>query len=244
MRKKDTVIEKNNEKDNSKSLKECIQLENNDIKKKSQTCVNPSQKNNEQNNIIEKKTEENKNLIEKINGEKKELEKKIEEKKIEEKNNIIQQIFKGFIDIYNTINSIGSIIQPLDNNQNMDMNNIIKQISNDGINNINIVNNIFKTISNNIYYELSKIRHYIMNNLNNNNINKNIMNNVNNDNNKINKKTEYTENQKKREKDRILTLIQSNTEFKPKKIKNLPYSCILRQDIKYQDISCDNLNQK
>ena len=237
IRKIDTVIEKNNEKDNLKLLKECIQLENNNIKKKSQTYVNPSQKNNEQNNEIEKKTEEYKNLIEKLNGEKKEL-----EKKIEEKNNIIQQIFKVFINIYNTINSIRSIFQPSDNNQNMDMNNIIKQISNDGINNINIVNNNFQTISNKIFFELNKIKQYIMNNLNNNNINQNIMNNVNNDNNKINKKIEYTGNQKIGEKDKKLSLLQSKTDIKPKKKK--PYSCVLRQDNNYHDISFDNLNQK
>jgi hypothetical protein len=127
----------------------------------------------------------------------------------------------------------------------MDMNNIIKQISNDGINNINIVNNIFQTISNNIFSELNKIRHYIINNLNNNNINQNIKNNVNNDNNKINKKNKYIGNVKKREKDKILSLlIQSKTDFKPKITKNLPYSCVLRQDRKYQDISFDNLNPK
>ena len=74
----DTEIQKNNEKDNLKPIKENLQLENKDNKKKSQTCVNPSQENNEQNNIIEKKAEEynniiiqKENLIEKINSEKK-----------------------------------------------------------------------------------------------------------------------------------------------------------------------------
>ena len=67
---------------------------------------------------------------------------------------------------------------------------------------------------------------------------------INNDNNKINKKNEYTGNNKKREKDKILALIQSKTDLKPKITKNIPYSCILRQDRKYQDISFDNLNQK
>ena len=241
-----TVLQEDNEKDNLNSIKESLQLENNDNKTKNQTCVISSQKNKEQNNLIEKKTEEYKNiikqkeiLIEKINGEKKEL-----EKKIEEKNNIIQQIFNAFIKINNTINIIGSIYQPSNNNQNIDMNNIINQISNDGINNTNIVNNIFQTISNNIFSELNKIRNYIMNNLNNNNINQNIMNNVNNHNNKINKKNEYTGNEKKREKDKIFSLIQSKTEFKTKTTKNLPYSCVLRQDRKYQDISFDNLNPK
>jgi hypothetical protein len=70
------------------------------------------------------------------------------------------------------------------------------------------------------------------------------MNNVNNDNNKINKKNEHTGNAKKREKGKILSLIQSKTELKPKITKKLPYSCILRQDRKYQDISFDILNPK
>ena len=257
-------LQKSNEKDNLKSIKEDLQLENNDNKTKSKTSVNPSKKNNEQNNIIEKKAEEynniiiqKENLIEKINSEKKELEKKIEEykniikqkenliekingekkeleKKIEEKNNIIQQIFKVLINIYNTINSIGSINHPSNSNQNMDMNNIIKQISNDNINNINIVNNISQNISNNIFSELNKIRYIIQN----------IMNKVNNDNNKLNKKTESLGNQKRGENKQILSLIQSKTDFKPKITKNLPYSCVLRQDKKYQDISFDNLNQK
>jgi hypothetical protein len=70
------------------------------------------------------------------------------------------------------------------------------------------------------------------------------MNNVNNHNNKINKKNEYIGNEKKSEKDKILSLIQSKTELKPKITKNLPYSCILRQDRKIQDISFDNLHPK
>ena len=243
IRKIGTVLQKSNEKDNLKPIKKSLLLENNDNKAKSQTSENPSQKNNEQSNIIEKKSEEYKNIIkqkeniiEKINGEKKEL-----EKKIEEKNNIIHQIINDFINIYNAINSIGSIIQPSDSNQNMDMNNIINQISNDYI---NILNNNFQMISNKIFGELEKIRQYTIHNLNNNNINQNIMNKANNDNNKINKKIECTGNEKKREKEKMLSLIQSKTDVKPKKNKNLPYSCIPRQDKNYQDISFDTLNKK
>ena len=239
----DTIFQKNNDEGKSASIKKETLLENKDnILNSSKTCIN-LQKKFEENNIKEKKIGDNTdimnqkgNVIEENNDKTKQL-----EKKIEEKNNIIHQIINDFINIYNAINSIGSIIQPSDSNQNMDMNNIINQISNDYI---NILNNNFQMISNKIFGELEKIRQYTIHNLNNNNINQNIMNKANNDNNKINKKIECTGNEKKREKEKMLSLIQSKTDVKPKKNKNLPYSCIPRQDKNYQDISFDTLNKK
>ena len=234
----DTIFQKNNDEGKSASIKKETLLENKDnILNSSKTCIN-LQKKFEENNIKEKKIGDNTdimnqkgNVIEENNDKTKQL-----EKKIEEKNNIIQKILNIFFKIYNEINSIGSIILPSDSNQKNDMDSLIKQISIDDINN---VNNITEMISNNIFCEIEKFKQYTNNYLNK--PNQSLMNEVNND---YKYKTEYTKNEKRGEKEKILSLLQSKTEFKQKKPKNLPYSCILRQDKNFQDISYDNLNQK
>ena len=94
---------------------------------------------------------------------------------------IIQKIINILFNIYNSVNSIGSIFHPPFSNQNMNILNMIKQLS---LDDINYMNNLTESMSKEIFEKLEKIRQCFANNRNTNtnlkkeeyNINKNYKN--------------------------------------------------------------------
>ena len=149
------------------------------------------------------------------------------EKEIEEKNKIIANNIEKTIDIlnsiYNAINNINLKRVPKDNEKNLS--HIIKDFSSDNPN--DVIDKISKLILN----DIDKIKQYIHNN--------NAINKEDNDNTIKISKTEFKKNEKNEEFNISLEK-NSKTEIKTK----LPYSCILRIDKKYNDISYDNLNKE
>ncbi len=149
------------------------------------------------------------------------------EKEIEEKNKIIANNIEKTIDILNSIsnaiNNINLKRVPKDNEKNLS--HITKDFSSN--NPDDVIDKISKLILN----DIDKIKQYIHNN--------NEINKEDNDNTIKISKTEFKKNEKNEEFNISLEK-NSKTEIKNK----LPYSCILRIDKKYNDISYDNLNKE
>ena len=202
---------------------------------------NPQNKNEDNNKKENEKTlNEGNNILkqrETIIKEKNEIIKQLE-KKIEEKNKIIQKITNILNNIYDSVNNIGSLFHPPISNQNMNILDMNKQLS---IDDINYMNNLIENMQKEIFEVLEKIKESAINIRNTNTKPKKEEYN-----NNKNNKTELKGNGKKKEKEKesILSNGQCKTELKPNPKKNLPYSCIPRQDEKYQDLSFDNLNEK
>ena len=149
------------------------------------------------------------------------------EKEIEEKNKIIANNIEKTIDIlnsiYNAINNINLKRVPKDNEKNLS--HITKDFSSNNRN--DVIDKISKLILN----DIDKIKQYIHNN--------NEINKEDNDYTIKISKTEFKKNEKNEEFNISLEK-NSKTEIKTK----LPYSCILRIDKKYNDISYDNLKKE